>query len=175
VTRILPLPIYAVVLVITIVAAVILSRRLARWLGCGRGVAALLVFGFGFVLAATLVPDPDALRGIPSDGVCDTSRVGPIPLGQLLRPNEHSLNVALFVPLGVAVGLLPRTRRAAIVVLAAASLTFVVEGIQLVLTDLGRGCETADLFDNLLGLAIGALIGVVVGTLTAQARERERG
>jgi hypothetical protein len=162
----LPLPIYAAALGIAIAAAALLSPHMARWLGCRRGVAALLVFGFGFVLATTLVPDPDALRGISSTGTCDTSRVGLIPLRLLVRPNEYSLNVALFVPLGVAVGLLPRTRRAGIVALGAASLTFIVEAVQLVVTDLGRGCQTADLFDNLLGLAIGAVIGSVVAALS---------
>jgi glycopeptide antibiotics resistance protein len=175
VTRIVPLSIYAVVVLATIVATAVLSRPLARWLGCGRWVAALLVFGFGIVLAVTLVPDPAALRGVPSTGVCDTSRIGLIPLDQLLRPNEYSLNVLLFVPLGLAVGLLPHTRRAAMIALAAASLTFVVEAIQLVATGLGRGCQTADLFDNLLGLAIGAAVGALAGALAARARDRDRG
>ena len=56
---------------------------------------------------------------------------------------------------------MPRTRAAAAITLGALSLTFVVEGIQLTATVLGRGCQTADMVDNLLGL----LIGIVVGTL----------
>jgi glycopeptide antibiotics resistance protein len=93
--------------------------------------------------------------------VCDVSRVGLIPLRELTRVNEASLNVLLFVPLGLAVAMLPRTRGAALVALGAVALPFVVEGLQLVVTVLGRGCQTADVFDNLLGLAVGFALGTL--------------
>ena len=120
-----------------------------------------MVLGFGTVIAATLMPTSAALEGLSSSGVCDTSRLGIAPLGQLLDVSGTSLNVLLFVPLGVAVGLLPRNRRAGLVVLAAFSLTFVVEGVQLIATPLGRGCYTADIVDNTMGLAIGVVIGLL--------------
>jgi hypothetical protein len=165
------LPLIAIAIITTVVAALTVGPRVARWLGAADSVGALAVFGFGFVLTWTLLPDADALEGIASDGVCDTSRLGLIPLRQLTALNDASLNVALFIPLGVAVGLLPRTRHAAAIVAAALSLTFVVEGIQLIVTALGRGCQTADLFDNLLGLTIGVVIGLLLRSLWPARRD----
>jgi hypothetical protein len=156
------LPLVIAALITTVVAAIALAPRLARRLGTTEPVARLLVLGFGFVLSWTLLPDADALRGLGSDGVCNTDRVGLIPWHELTSLNEHSLNVALFVPLGLAVGLLPLTRSSMAVVLAAFSLTFVVETVQLLVPALGRGCETADIFDNLLGLAIGIAVGLAL-------------
>jgi hypothetical protein len=159
---ILTLPLVIVALISTVVAAIALAPRLARRLGTTQPVARLLVLGFGFVMSWTLLPDADALQGFGSDGVCNTDRVGLIPWHELTTLNEHSLNVALFVPLGIAVGLLPMTRSSVAVVLAAISLTFVVETVQLLVPALGRGCETADIFDNLLGLAIGIAVGLAL-------------
>ena len=155
-----PLSLFA--LAVAVVLAVWLSAAVARRLRTPRIVGALLLFGFGLVVAATLVPDAGGMSGEASDGVCDLSRIGLAPLDELTRVTFTSLNVLLFVPLGLAVGLLPRTRAAAVVTLAAVSLTFVVEGIQLFVTVLGRGCQSADIFDNLLGLAVGMVLGVLV-------------
>jgi hypothetical protein len=163
--NLLVLTIYGSALLLTLIAAIGLAPALAHRLGTRRGVAALLVFGFGLVLTATLLPDGDALRGFGSDGVCDTSRIGLIPLGRLTRPNEESLNVLLLVPLGIAVAFLPRSRATVLIAIAAVSLPFVVEAVQLLVPALGRGCQTADLFDNLLGLAIGAVVGLLLRPL----------
>lgn len=148
-------------LAVMTVLAVALSARVAAWLHARRHVAALLLFGFGLVISATLVPTAAALEGVTSDGMCDTTRVGFASLQELTSVNFASLNVLLFVPLGLAVGLLPRNRAAAVVVVAAVSLTFVVETIQLLVPVFGRGCQTADMFDNLLGLAIGVVMGML--------------
>jgi glycopeptide antibiotics resistance protein len=148
--------------------AVLWSRTVARRLRTSRLVAALLLFAFGFVAAATLVPDAAAMTGASSDGICDFSRIGFAPIDELLRVNFTSLNVLLFVPLGVAVALLPRTKAAAMVTIAAIATPFVVETIQLVATVLGRGCQTADVFDNLFGLAIGLVIGTLARPLLAR-------
>jgi hypothetical protein len=162
-------PLSAFALVIAIVVALVLSPAVAGRLRTRRSVAVLLLFGFGLVLAATLVPTAAALEGAVSDGVCDVSRVGLAPLEDLTSVTFTSLNVLLFVPLGLAVGLLPRTPTAAAVTVAAISLTFLVETIQLVVTVLGRGCQTADIVDNLLGLAIGIAIGTLARPLLALA------
>lgn len=159
----------ALAFLVAVMVAILASPAVGRRLWTSRLVAALLLFGFGFVAAATLVPDAAAMTGVSSDGVCDLSRVGFAPIDELLRINFTSLNVLLFVPLGVAVALLPRTQAAAIVTIAAIATPFVVEGIQLVVTVLGRGCQTADVFDNLLGLAIGLVIGTLGRPLVARA------
>jgi hypothetical protein len=144
-----------------ILLAVALSPTVARRLGTPRVSAALLLSGFGLVMAATLSPDADALGGMPSDGTCDFARIGLAPIEDLRRITEASLNVLLFLPLGVAIGLLPRTRPGAAIAIAAFSLTFVVESTQLLLPVLGRGCQIEDIFDNLLGLILGIGIGLV--------------
>ena len=113
-----------------------------------------------------LMPTAAALEGRVADGVCDLTRVGLASVQQLTSVNNASLNVLLFIPLGLAVGLLPRNRAAGVATLAAVSLTFVVESIQLLVPVLGRGCQTADMVDNLLGLAIGAVIGTLLRPLS---------
>ena len=163
-------PLFPITMVLIVIASVVLAPAVARRLGTGRAVAGLLLFGFGVVIAATLLPDRDALAGIASDRVCDLSRIGLPSIGQLTRINTTSLNVLLFVPLGLAVGLLPRSRPAVFIVVAALSLTFVVEGIQLFVNVLGRGCQTADMVDNLLGLAIGIMVGVLARPLLRLGR-----
>ncbi len=119
----------------------------------------------GLVAAATLTPTAVALDGAASDGVCRVSRFGLVPLGTLLSVNGASLNVLLFLPLGVAIGLLPRTRATLLVLLAAIALPFVVEAVQLVLVFLGRQCQVADIFDNLAGLAVGLVLGATAYAL----------
>jgi hypothetical protein len=158
-----PLPLLLPGIVISVVAALVFARPVAQVLGSSRNVAGLLIFSLGLIAAATLTPDGAALfDGRVSTGQCDTSRTGLPPLRAFLRPNEASLNVLLFIPLGIAVALLPRTRRSFVVAVSAIALTFVIETLQLVLPALGRGCQTADLVDNLLGLAIGAIVGLVL-------------
>jgi len=137
------------------------SGRVGRLLGARRIVARLLVVSLGVILSATLTPVRDALETSGAGvGVCDLTRIGPAPLAELGSINDTSLNIALFLPLGLAVGLLPRGRRAAMAALAAASLPFVIEGIQLVATPLHRGCQGADVSDNLTGLFVGLVIGL---------------
>jgi hypothetical protein len=150
-------------LLLTVILAVAFAGPVGRWLQVRPWVASLLLVGFGLVLAATLTPTAGAFYdGVPSDGVCDLSRIGIAPIRELVRPTEASLNVVLFLPLGVAVGLLPRSRRALVVTIGAFLLTFIVEGIQLLVPALGRGCQSADLVDNLMGLVLGTAIGLVL-------------
>ena len=158
-------PLSALAMAVTIVIIVATNGTVARWLGTGRIVAVLLLFGFGFVMSATLLPTADALAGNGSTGSCDLSRIGLPTLEELTRVNDTSLNVLLFVPLGIGVGLLPRTRAAGAAVVVAVSLTFVVEMVQLLLPVLGRGCQTADMVDNLLGLGIGFVAGLLARPL----------
>ncbi|MEA2538592.1 MAG: hypothetical protein QOF11_2826 [Chloroflexota bacterium] len=141
---------------ISLVAGVVTAPAVARGLRAQRLPAWLLVFGLGIVLAATLTPvggvfdDPAAIAR-----TCDFSRIGIAPLGDLLRLGDTSLNVLLFVPLGIALGLLPGSRRKWIVVGAAILLPFAIETLQLLAPILARGCQSADVVDNLTGLVLG--------------------
>ena len=71
----------------------------------------------------------------------------------------------MFIPLGATIGLLPGSRRKAAIVIAAIALPFAIETTQLLAPALDRACESADVVDNLSGLAIGLVGGVVAGRL----------
>jgi hypothetical protein len=138
-----------------------LCGRVGRALGTRPAIAWLLLVGFGLVTSATLTPVRDTLE-TPSAGVgtCDLSRFSPAPVDQLLVVGDTSLNVALFVPVGTAIGLLPATRRKVALALWSTALPFAIEWIQLVATPLNRGCQSADVADNLTGLVLGLVIGL---------------
>jgi hypothetical protein len=95
------------VALVTSVASVPLSGPAARLLGAPRLVAWILLMGLGGIVALTLTP------GIPGavGAVCDLSVNRPIPPRLLLAINERSMNVLLFVPVGLGIGLLPWSRR----------------------------------------------------------------
>lgn len=141
---------------LSLIVAVLVSGRVGRWLSCNRLIAALLIISLGIVLSATITPlgttsDPSEVVG-PG---CDLSRVALAPLEDLWSLNDASLNIMLFVPLGVAVGLLPGSPRKVAVVIAALLAPFAVELFQLLVPVLGRGCQSADVIDNLTGLIVG--------------------
>jgi len=130
-----------------------------------------LIVSLGIILSATLTP----LRGFLDVGgvgaePCDFSRIGLAPLRELRRLNDTSLNILLFMPLGISLAFLPRTRRTALVIAAAIALPFVIETTQLLVPLLDRACQSADVVDNLTGLAIGFGGGVVAGWLAGAAR-----
>jgi len=149
--------------VISALLAILLGGRLGRRIGAHRIVATLLVFSVGTVLAATVTPSRDALMGAPgiSSG-CDLSRIGPAAWQDYAQVDDTSLNVLLFVPLGVSIALLTRSRLRAGLVLGAILLPVGVETLQLVVTPLGRACQAADVSDNLTGLALGLGLGLAV-------------
>ena len=141
-----------------LLVGIALSDRAARWLGVTRPVAAVLLVTLLVILAATLAPPgrPHAFQ-VVAPGTCDFSRFGLPPLGQLLAPSDVTGNVLGFIPLGFAIGLVPRSRRKALVLAGAIALPFLIEALQLMVTPLGRVCQSGDVVDNLTGLAIGLL------------------
>jgi hypothetical protein len=157
-------------MVLAILVAWFASERVAGALRTTRSVAVVLVFGLGFIAAATLTPTLGGLSSLADGppvpaGTCDLSRLRPISPVRLLSVNQASSNVFLFVPLGIAVVLLPRSRRRAMVATGAAALPFVIEATQLLLPALGRECQGSDVVDNLTGLAIGAGTVILVRSL----------
>ena len=147
-------------LLASMVVGVAVSGWLGQRIGTGRAGAWALFVGFGLVVAATLTPLRDGLELGTSIGTCDFSRVGLASLDQLLHIGDTSLNVLLFMPLGFALGLIPRSRRRNVLVVLAILSPFAIETTQLLVPVLGRGCQSADVFDNLSGLVIGGVIGV---------------
>ena len=163
---------------ISIVVGLAASRPLGRALDVGRPVAWALVVALGIILSATLTPLAGAIdSGATGTGSCDLSRIG-FALPGLLDPTEASGNVLMFVPLGVAIGLVAPSRRKWAVVLAAVALPFAIEAIQLLLPIFARGCESADVADNLMGLFLGLAVGTAarwVAAMRARARDASRG
>jgi hypothetical protein len=158
-------------LLLATVVSLGLSGRVARALGTRPIVAWALLVGLGLIISATLTPLHRAV-GTPSQAVrtCDLSRFGLAPMDQLLVISDTSLNIALFIPMGVAVGLLPASRRKATLILASVALPFGIEGTQLFAPFLNRGCQSADVTDNLTGLVLGLALGLGLRAATASAR-----
>ena len=99
-------------LAITTVIALAVAGRVARRLRTESWIAFLLLMSVGAVLAATIPPDAGGFSGRPSaPGRCEFGRIGLAPLSQYLHFGDTSLNVILFVPLGLAIGLLGRSPR----------------------------------------------------------------
>ena len=159
---------------ISVVVGFVAARRLARALEIRAPHAAVLVISLGVIVAATLTPLRDALvSGAVGSGVCDLSRFGPPPLRDLIRLNDTTLNLVLFAPLGAAIGLVPKGRQRAVLIVLAALLPFGIETTQLLTPVLDRGCQSADVVDNLTGLA-GGFIAATLWRIVGSARIRRR-
>lgn len=150
-----------------------LSGRAALAYGTRRAVGGALVVAAGIILSATLTPGREALEyGATGVASCDLTRIGLPSLADLVAVNETSLNVLLFVPLGAAIGMLPRSQRKAVVAVGAFAMPLAIELIQLLVLPFDRVCQSADVVDNLTGLVLGLVVGTLAGrrlTTTAQA------
>jgi VanZ like family len=156
---------------ISVFVGIAASGVLGRALGVRRALAWAIFVSLGIIAAATLTPRWQGLEfGAVGSSSCDLSRLGPAPLDELLRPTESLGNVLMFIPLGVTISLVPRSRRKAAIVIAAIALPFAIETIQLLVPALDRACESADVVDNLTGLAIGLAAGPMVGWLAPTFR-----
>lgn len=146
---------------IAFIVAVALAPRAATRTGLSPLLAGMLVFAFTAILALTLTPGGgDGF--FFADSWCGGLRPPP-RLGQLLSlSSEHGLNVAMFVPIGVLIGLIPRARPFAVAALVAGAMPIVIEWIQYSVPQLDRICQTWDALENLMGLAIGLGLGVAV-------------
>jgi hypothetical protein len=149
-------------LLISIIVGVLAAPAVARRLAIGPIHAAILVASFGLIVAATLTPLRPALEsGAVGTGVCDLTRFGPPPLRDLLGLNDTTLNLVLFAPLGAAIALLPQPKPRRALLAIAVGLPFAIETIQLLTPVLDRGCQSADVVDNLTGLIVGFVAGAV--------------
>ncbi len=166
-------PLFLPGVALSLLLGTLLASRVARWLRTRQVVAWLLIVSIGVIVAATLTPQIDALaRGARSSGTCDLGRLGLAPLSVYLQPNETSANVVLFVPLGVALSLLPRGNRTYLCIAAAIAAPLVIETTQLLLPVLQRGCQSADVVDNLVGLLLGLIVGVAGGYVLRRPDDR---
>ena len=148
-------------LLLAAVLSVALTPATARRLRIAWPHAGLLLISLGIILAATLTPSREALdHGVVGTVGCDLSRIGPAPFAEYARRDDPILNVAMFFPLGLAIGLLPPSRPRLLALLAALLLPFAIEGTQAVVVVLDRACQGGDVFDNLSGLMLGLAPGL---------------
>jgi hypothetical protein len=142
--------------------ALLFRDALGARIGVGRAMAAGLILSVGLIVAATLTPGVDPPHGGPG---CDLSRLRLPPFRDVSSLGEVSLNVLLFVPLGLVLGLLTRSRARMVLIAGAIALPIAIESLQLLVTPLDRACQSADVVDNLTGLGIGMAAGVIAGRL----------
>ena len=163
----------------SILLSLVLSSPVARWTASRRAIGAALVFSVGLVVSATLTPSLEAVRrGAIGGGSCDLDRIGPASLAEMVAFGDPTFNILLFVPLGVACGLLPSSPRSLALLLGALVLPLAIEMVQLVATSLDRACQTSDVSDNLSGLLIGFAIGLLaraIGDLRGRGTGRPGG
>ncbi len=126
------------------------SRPRAAW-----ALAAVAAVG---VLVATLYP-----TGRVVEVVCVLGRDG------TLAGPEPLANVALFVPIGLLVGL--ASRRPVLGALAGVALTVAIELVQALVPAIGRSCAMDDAIANALGATLGAVLAGVVRLLPRRASE----
>ena len=156
-------------MLLSVGVALAAGNSVARRLETSRAVGRALVVSVGLIIAATLTPLKGAIEsGLISNGTCDVSRLGLAPLWRLpLTSDDPVLNILLFIPLGISIGISRSPRRARLII-AAVALPFVVELAQLLLPVLDRSCETGDVVDNLTGLVLGLAVGATISAATAR-------
>ena len=159
-------------LVVSAFAAAVLAGRIGRGLRTSPLHGGLLVASLGLIVSVTLTPLNSAFQGEAGTGLCDMSRLGFAPLSDYGDLGEPGQNLVLFVPLGISLGLLPRSSARSRLILAALALPIAIEGTQLTLTVLDRGCESGDVIDNLTGLILGFGAGGIVRLLVSLARDQ---
>lgn len=154
-------PLFLPGVAVALAAGVTFASTLRRWVGTSTALAFFLIVSTGVILSATLTPLVGALEnGTASTGTCDLANLGLIPVSDLLHVDDRSLNVVLFVPMGVTIGLMAGSKRFVGIALGALALPFAIEVTQMLVPALGRGCEGVDVVDNLTGMVVGWLSGL---------------
>ncbi|MCP9958736.1 VanZ family protein [Streptomyces sudanensis] len=145
----------------SLLLALLLCKKLGRYVGLWNVAAFLYIVSLGMVASITITPSLSEF----TSSFCSLEFPSPVSPGELAGTNQRSLNVLLFVPLGLA-SALTRRRRGLLVGASSLSLPFIIEFIQYAIPSFGRTCQGVDIVDNLTGLACGALLGVIVRVAT---------
>lgn len=151
-----------------IVAGVVVGLWLHRRLGARAWLIAALIASVALVVALTLTPN----AGGPDDAFTDP-RPDKGAWGYLLAPqywfhlDSRSLNVALFIPLGLTLALLTRGRVRWIILALGLAMPWLVEGLQSLLP-FNRDPQVIDLVDNSTGFVVGWLLGYAVAAARDQ-------
>jgi hypothetical protein len=148
---------------VALVVSILASRRAGGWLRIDRALAAFLLFSLGIILVGTLTPIA-ADEVVPPElrDACDFSRTSLATPADLASGGDVVINILMFMPFGFALGSIRWTWRKVAIILAAIVLPFAIETVQLAVLELGRGCQAADVVDNLTGLLVGVCAGIPV-------------
>lgn len=164
---------YALTLLLLALAALLLASPVSRLLRSSRLLAFATVAAVGLVLVATLTPG--GYGGVPVPWHIG----GLLPVlpdrVELSTVNQVSLNVALFVPLGICAALLTRPAAALAAVALAATTPFAIELTQYAIPELHRvGLQGDDIGANLLGLGAGVIVGLALRLVLRPGARRGR-
>lgn len=162
-------------IVVSVVTSLMACGYLSRVMGISKAHGWVLAMSVGLVLSATVTPSREAiLFGAQGSGTCDLSRIGLASWWEVRHLDDASLNILMFVPLGIFIALCPRSRAKVIVLAGAFVLPASIELFQLVAVALDRKCQSGDVIDNLTGLLLGLAGGAVAGWLAAAVYRRAR-
>ena len=133
---------------------VLRTERLTAW---------FLLFSIGLVLAAVATPiRPPVGLDLAIQRPCDLGRRWFATFPEITALTDVTMNIGIYLPAGVAIAMLPISRRSAVAVAGVIALPAFVEALHYGVPVLGRGCQSADAIDSLTGLAIGLLAGGAV-------------
>ncbi|MBP0452746.1 MULTISPECIES: VanZ family protein [unclassified Kitasatospora] len=153
-------------LLCSLVPAALLNRPVGRLLRAHWAVAFVLLLALGGVVTLSLLPDTQgpfweysrfAVRH------CTLTGARLRPPGEWMTSRQADLNILVFLPIGLAAALAGTKPRVVAVLAVAVALPFVVELAQYAVPAIGRACDMQDVADNLLGLALGAALGLLAG------------
>lgn len=148
---------------VAVLVSWMVAPAVARILRTERWLAWLLVFSVGFILAATATPIRAPVGiDIEIQRACDLTRRSFATLPEVTAWSDVVVNIGVYIPVGVAVALLPISVRSGVAVLGVIALPAAVEGLQFLAPLLARGCQSADVVDGLTGLMIGLGVGLIV-------------
>jgi len=163
-------------LLVAFLLSLLLSPVVSRRLPVGRLHTWLILIGLGVILAVTLTPSREAIgSGAVGTIGCDLSRIGPASWSVYAKRGDPILNVFMFIPLGVAIGLLPPSGARRWLVVAALLLPLAIEATQGIVIVLDRACQGGDVFDNAVGLCLGLAAGSAARAIWQRAGERTDG
>jgi glycopeptide antibiotics resistance protein len=169
---------------LALVVFVGLARLLRPRLGPVTSVA---IAGFCWTVVCigilTLIPAQWGIGVVPADEAqttCSLDYGGPAPDGFWILPgSQRLLNIAVFVPAGALWVLAVarwRTRwvLAPLGLAALALYSLAIEAMQLAASRIGRACDVTDMVDNIVGVLVGGLLGVVLALLLRPWDHRPR-
>jgi VanZ family protein len=140
----------------TVVISLLLHRWLARRFRTAPWFVLALMLCVGAILSITITPG----NWNPSP-YCSLKVAFPRP-SDLLALSERSLNIWLFVPLGLTISATPRRRVGLFFFACAMAMPFMIEGFQHFVPDIGRTCQLTDVINNLTGLFLGGFVGLCI-------------